>query len=133
MTATARWIANQRYDVKMGRHTVITDQPKTDGGDDLGPSPAVMLLGALAGCGVSSAGAYLENKGLPQEGLEVSVEAFHAQRPYRLGSFKVKVSLPPGIDAKYHKIIERVVKTCTVQKTLTHNAEIAITVVTKGN
>jgi len=133
MTVTARWVANQRYDLEMGRHKVITDQPEADEGDDLGPSPAILLLGALAGCGASSAGAYLEQKGLPRDGLEVSVEAKHAQKPYRLGSFTVKVSLPSGIEPKLHKVIERVVKLCTVQNTLTHEAVVDIEVVTKSN
>ncbi len=131
MTVKARWVANQRYDVTMGDHTQITDQPKVDEGDNLGPSPALMLLGSLAGCVAYYAGAYLEQKGLPREGLEATVEATHAEKPYRFGSFTLKVTLPPGIDPKLHKIISRVVRACTVHNTLTHPAEVDIEVVTR--
>lgn len=129
----ARYVDNQRYDLTMGPHEMPTDQPVTEGGDHAGPSPVELLLGAIGGCAAYYAGAYLSNKGLDREGLEVTVTGETADKPYRFSSFKVDIQLPEGTDPKLHKPVSRAVKACTVYNTLKHAADFDTTVVTKSN
>jgi uncharacterized OsmC-like protein len=48
-TVTVRSIAGERFtqEVVAGHHRLLTDEPESIGGKDLGPSPYEVLLGAL--------------------------------------------------------------------------------------
>jgi uncharacterized OsmC-like protein len=39
-----------RFDITGRRHTIITDQPVEDGGQDAGMSPVELFVGSLTGC-----------------------------------------------------------------------------------
>ncbi len=133
MHVTTRWTTNKRYDITMGPHEIPTDQPVAEGGDHAGPSPVELLLGAIGGCAAFYAGAYLDNKGVDREGLEVMVTGETTERPYRFGKFTVKIKLPSGTDPKLERPVSRAVKACTVFNTLVNAAEFDTRVVTKSN
>ena len=44
---TVRYMRNLQHEVLIGRHRLVADEPKTLGGDDEGPSPQMLLVGAL--------------------------------------------------------------------------------------
>ncbi|MFQ5989322.1 MAG: OsmC family protein [Candidatus Methylomirabilales bacterium] len=44
---TVRFLRNLQHEVLMEGHRLVADEPKTLGGDDEGPSPQMLLVGAL--------------------------------------------------------------------------------------
>ncbi|MFQ5846112.1 MAG: hypothetical protein ACE5IQ_00385 [Candidatus Methylomirabilales bacterium] len=42
-----RSLRNLQHEALIGEHRVVADEPTTLGGDDAGPSPPLLLLGAL--------------------------------------------------------------------------------------
>ncbi|MBI4608961.1 MAG: hypothetical protein HY726_08135 [Candidatus Rokubacteria bacterium] len=44
---TVTLLDNLRHQVRVGRHTLLADEPPEQGGDDAGPSPYELLLAAL--------------------------------------------------------------------------------------
>lgn len=44
---TVRSLKNLQHEVLIGKHKVIADEPSELGGDDAGPSPQMLLVGAL--------------------------------------------------------------------------------------
>ena len=44
---TVRWVTGMKAEAAVGPHRVVLDAPPEAGGDDEGPSPAEMLLGAI--------------------------------------------------------------------------------------
>src|SRR6478752_2272571 len=50
LRAVARKRERYTHDVKAGRHTITADEPESQGGQDLGPSPQELLAAALASC-----------------------------------------------------------------------------------
>ena len=66
--------AGVRTECKVGKHTVIIDQPTPAGGTDAGPSPLDVQLMSLGGC-VAAIGRIIANqRKLPVRGIEVTVE-----------------------------------------------------------
>lgn len=49
--------------VTIRQHTLISDEPKESGGDDRGPGPTELLLGALGACVAMTVTMYAERKG----------------------------------------------------------------------
>ncbi|MCH7896924.1 MAG: hypothetical protein IH782_08575 [candidate division NC10 bacterium] len=44
---TVRFLRNLQHEVLIGRHRLVVDEPRAVGGDDAGPTPQLLLLGAL--------------------------------------------------------------------------------------
>lgn len=44
---TVRHVQNLQHEILIGAHRVLVDEPSRVGGDDAGPTPQMLLLGAL--------------------------------------------------------------------------------------
>ena len=44
---TVQWVTGMKAEATVGPHRMVLDAPREAGGDDEGPSPAEMLLGAI--------------------------------------------------------------------------------------
>lgn len=53
------------------RHVFVADEPKSYGGEELGPTPYDLLLAGLGTCTAMTIKFYAEREGLPFEGIEV--------------------------------------------------------------
>ncbi|MCC6412511.1 MAG: OsmC family protein [Saprospiraceae bacterium] len=73
ITAT---IHNEKYQtlVTNGTHTIIADEPETNGGRHLGPSPGEILCAALASCSTITMRMYADRKGWPLYEARVEVD-----------------------------------------------------------
>jgi putative redox protein len=63
--------ANLQNEVSYGNHTFITDEPREAGGEDAGPDPYTLILGALGSCISMTTMLYARRKAWPLERVTV--------------------------------------------------------------
>lgn len=73
--------ANLQNEVRYGDHTFVTDEPGQAGGDDAGPDPYTLLLGALGSCISMTTMLYARQKSWPLEQVTVRLrqQRIHAK------------------------------------------------------
>ena len=59
--------------VQMRDFTLVLDEPESDGGTNLGPTPKEVMLAALGGCAAITAKMYASRKKWPLEGVEIDL------------------------------------------------------------
>lgn len=69
---------NYSTTVRCGSHSFIADEPSAHGGQDSGPSPSDLLLGALASCTSITLRMYAERKSWTIEAIHVAVTSTRA-------------------------------------------------------
>lgn len=74
---TVQSLADHRYALLIndGRHALVSDEPREEDGDDLGPNPYELLLSALGSCTAMTLLMYARRKEWPL--YEVSVHLCH--------------------------------------------------------
>jgi uncharacterized OsmC-like protein len=117
-----------RFSAEIGSHRLIVDQPVDAGGTDTGPAPIQLLGTALGTCIALYVQQFLHARGLPYEGMRVEVEQHGASNPSRVGAFAVRVVLPVALEGPYAEVLERVARSCPAHGTLTHPAQVVVTI-----
>ncbi len=123
MEVLIQHLGKVKFEARAGSHTLISDQPASNGGEDTGMTPPELMLSALGTCAGYYAAQYLSARSLPAEGLEIRVTAEKATQPARLGSFRIEVTMP-ALDEKHQAGLHRAVKACLIHNTLLHTPEI---------
>jgi len=118
----------ERFAARIRSHRVVVDQPESGGGADSAPTPLELFGAALGTCTAHYVRQFLHPRDIPYEGLRVEVEQHKAFNPYRLDAFIVRVILPAPLPAAYAKLLERVVRSCPAHGTLTHVAQVLVTI-----
>lgn len=78
--ATVRLNEGYQAVIQVRNHTLIVDEPESDGGKNAGPTSKEMMLAALGACAAITAKMYAQRKGWALEGVEIdlSTERFKA-------------------------------------------------------
>ncbi len=126
MGLTVAYKGGVRFDVASGVHTVITDQPVEDGGHDDGMSPVDLFVGSIASCVAYFVGRYCERHQIPAEGLRVEADWSMAERPHRVGTVSMKITLPATITPEQRERLLKVAHGCTVHQSLAVPPKVAI-------
>jgi putative redox protein len=71
--AVARLDNGYKTVIHVGKHTLIADEPVSDGGTDQGPTAKEYLLAALGACATITMKMYAARKKWPLEGIEIDL------------------------------------------------------------
>lgn len=119
-------------DIQAGRHTWTADEP-AGVGDDTGPTPYDLLLGALGACTSMTLRMYADRKGWPLE--QVSVSLSHQRRhaddgrdcerhPCMIDHFERDVTLTGLLDDEQRSALMAIADKCPVHRTLMNDTQI---------
>lgn len=115
-----------KFAAQIRQHRLMVDQPAGAGGEDSAPMPIELLGAALGTCVALYVQQFCHARGLSSEGMRVEVDPHGAQG--RIGRFDVRVVLREPLPPQYAQLLERVARSCPAHNTLTHGAEVAVTI-----
>ncbi len=123
---TARFKGGAAFNIECRGHSVVSDQPTSNGGEDSGMTPPEFFAGSLASCIGFYVARYCQQAGIDCDGLIVDCDWSVAEdAPRRIAEFTVDVDLP-GLPEKRRRAVERVASSCLIHATLHHTPEINI-------
>ena len=105
-------------------HKLFADVPLALGGNDMAMIPPMGILVILGNCMGMEVALACKNKGIPYEGMTVEVEAEWDEEAHFLTNFKMKVTMPPGMDERARRTVEAGAKMCTTRNTLMRGATV---------
>jgi putative redox protein len=122
-----RFVSGETYEVAVGGHHLLVDQPVGAGGRDAAPTPVELFVASLATCVAFYAGRFLTRHGFSRDGLGVSVGYEMAtDRPARVSGIHLTVRVPADLPSERWPALRAVVSKCTVHNSLTSPPSVAI-------
>ena len=116
LRATARRQGDSlRQEVRIGEHTIVTDEPEAWGGTGAGPSPQELLAASLASCTATTMAMYARYRNWDIGEIEVDVEYDGHAHPKR---FAVTITLPEALEPKRRERLLVAASRCMVRQTL---------------
>jgi uncharacterized OsmC-like protein len=113
-----------QFEIKVREHTIVSDQPRENGGFDEGMTPPELLLASLGSCAAYYAADYLGRNKLATEGTRVQVVAQKAKNPARVDDFRIELEVPVELSQEHQKGVEDAVHRCLIHNTLLHRPRI---------
>ena len=107
----------RRVDAQLGHHTIHTDQPLDNGGDDSAPSPFEVFLGSMGACAGIFVQGFCAKRNIPTDQIRI------IQRPQfapdgSLFAVDFEVQLPQGFPEKYREAVVKAIDGCSVKRAI---------------
>ncbi len=126
MEVNVKLLDDVKFEIGARNHSLVSDQPRENGGHDEGMTPPELFLAALGSCAAFYASAYLRKKNLPRQGVEVRVTAEKAGPPARLDNFTIEVHVPLALSEADRIGVDQAVHHCLIHNTLLHPPTVKI-------
>ena len=116
-----------KHTVHVRQHAFAIDEPASNGGDDLGPTPHDIYDSALGACKALTTLWYAQRKQIPVEDIRVTVERDDSEE--RRGVYRLRVTLAISgalTDAQRQELLT-VAGKCPVHKLMTQSTTEVVT------
>lgn len=97
---------------------ILTDQPVQAGGDGSAPSPFDFFLASLATCAGYYVLAFCRQRGLPAEGIQLTMDMEKSPGSKLIEKIKITIHLPADFPEKYVEAVVRAADQCAVKNHL---------------
>ncbi len=110
-----------------GEHTIQTDQPVRDGGENTAPAPFDLFLASMGTCAGIYVLGFCQQRDIPTEGLSLTQTLDYNRETKLIEQVNLDITLPKDFPDKYKSAILNVANLCTVKRHLLQPPSIKIT------
>lgn len=111
--------APMRHEIHIGRNSLATDGSVEEGGEGSGPSPHDLYDAALGACKALTVLWYAKRKGIPVEGIGMSVERDASRERSGIYHLSAQLSLTGNLTVSQREDLLRVAQKCPIHKLMT--------------
>lgn len=120
--------------IKAGDFQLLADEPKAQGGQNLGPNPYELLGSALGACTSMTLRMYADRKNWPLESIQVHIDydaqysedvAHCDEEKRRMGKFTRRIALKGDLSEKQIQRLMQIADRCPVHRTLEGGVKIS--------
>ena len=108
-----------KHTVRVRQHAFTVDEPDSNGGEDLGPTPHEIYDSALGACKALTLLWYARRKQIPLQDIGVTVERDDSQERQSVYRLQVTLQLGGALDDAQRQELLRVADKCPVHKLMT--------------
>lgn len=114
-TVNARWEGGMRAVVEAGAFSIVSDEPRSAGGDDTGPQPTDLFLASIASCFVLAVAWAARKRGVELADLQVRVVGTYAGPKFSQIDIDVVSEAPAAV---LDELLPQAERVCYVTNTL---------------
>jgi len=118
--------AHYRTSIAATLNTLVADEPKEHGGEELGFSPSQLLASSLGACTCITLRMYADRKQWPLEGVEAEV-TYTFDRSTNSSQMTRSIKLLGTLDNEQRERLLQIANQCPIHKTLTSPIHIQTT------
>ena len=113
---TVTFPGGKKVDAEYGGFRIQTDQPAKGGGEGSAPPPFDLFLASIATCAGIYVKGFCDARGLPTEGLGMTMDVVHDHEARRIGRLVIEIQLPEGFPDTHREALVRAADQCAVKK-----------------
>jgi uncharacterized OsmC-like protein/alpha/beta superfamily hydrolase len=123
-------------EVRAGKHSLLADEPKTVGGDDLGPTPYDLFVASLGTCTAMTMRMYAKRKGWDLREVKVHLQHSHEYKEDAENTSSAKsridvidrmIEMSGDLDQAQEDRLMEIANRCPVHRTLHNEIEVRTT------
>ena len=122
-----RFSGGKRVEAEHRGFVIQTDQRELAGGENSAPEPFELFLASIGTCSGLYVLAFCERRGIPTDGIEMSLETVRVEERHMLARIEIEVRLPESFPEKYVEACLRAARQCAVSRHLDDPPEISLT------
>jgi putative redox protein len=116
-----------KVDAEYKGHSIKTDQPEKEGGDNTAPSPFDLFVASIGTCAGFYVMRFCQERDLPADEVRVVLTSERNREKKLITRFNIDIRLPRGFPEKYKKAVINAAHQCTVKRHLDNVPDIAVT------
>jgi putative redox protein len=105
-----------KHTITVRQHSLVADEPESNGGEDSGPTPHDLFDSALGACKALTTLWYANRKQIPVEGIEVTVDRDDSEERKGLYRLQVTLALSGPLSETQRQELLNVAMKCPVHK-----------------
>lgn len=127
MEMKIRFPGNKKVTAEFEGYTVLTDQPKDNGGDGSAPAPFDLFMASIGTCAGYFVMAFCQKRGISTEGIELIQKMEWDEDKHLYTKIGLEIRAPKSFPEKYRESLVNAANLCTVKKHLQNPPQFEVT------